>query len=88
MCNSKELFEELKELIPPQQVAVGDGHMVDAIGEGTVSMEMLLPDGTANECDLVKVLYVSELAYNLPEHATEAVIPRVCSSTRRTRVWP
>ena len=74
MCNSKELFKELNELVPPQQVAVGDGRTVDAKGEGTVPMEMLMPNGTANGCDLVKVLYVPELAYNLLSvpRATEA----------------
>ena len=65
MCNSKELFKELSDLAPPQQVAMGDGHAVDAKGEGTVPMEMLMPDGTTSLCDLVKVLYVPELAYNL-----------------------
>ena len=67
MCNSKELFKELNEL-------VGDGRTVDAKGEGTVPMEMLMPNGTANGCDLVKVLYVLELAYNLLSvpRATEA----------------
>ena len=74
MCNSKELFKELNELVPPQQVAVGDGHTVDAKGEGTVPMEMLMPNGTTNGCDLVKVLYVPELACNLLSvpRATEA----------------
>ena len=74
MCNSRELFKELNELIPPHQVAVGDGHIVDAKGEGTVPMEMFMPDGTTKECDLMKVLYVPDLAYNLLSvpRATEA----------------
>ena len=67
MCNSKEI----SDLAPPQQVAMGDGHAVDAKGEGTVPMEMLMPDGTTSLCDLVKVLYVPELAYSIPR-ATES----------------
>ncbi len=55
MCNSKELFTELNELTSPQQVAMGDGHMLEAEGEGTVPMQMLMPDGKTRGCDFVKV---------------------------------
>ena len=44
---------------------LGDGHDLEAVGEGTVEMEMLLPNGDSRRCALKKVLYVPKLGYNL-----------------------
>ena len=67
ICNSRNLFKEMKNLVPPQEVAVGDGYMVDAKGKGTAPMKMLILGGKTKECDLVNVLYITELAYNLSQ---------------------
>ncbi len=44
---------------------LGGGHELEATGEGTVLLEMLLPKGNSRSCALQKVLYVPKLAYNL-----------------------
>ena len=65
MCNEKELFRELSHLRKPQEVTLGDGHMLEATAEGSVTLEMLLPDGNSQKCTLKNVLYVPKLSYNL-----------------------
>ena len=62
MCNGKELFQKLNKLTPPDQVAVGDGHILEVEGEGTVPMQMLMRNGETKVCDLENVLYVPKLA--------------------------
>ena len=65
MCNDKKLFRELSGLRRPQEVTLGDGHVLEATAEGTVTLEMLLPDGNSQKCALKNVLYVPKLSYNL-----------------------
>ena len=65
MCNDKKLFRELHNLSMPQEVSLGDGHMLEATGKGSVMMEMLLPDGNSRNCNLQDVLYVPKLSHNL-----------------------
>ena len=43
----------------------GDGHDLKATGQGTVSLEMTLPDGNTNRCILHDALYVPKFSYNL-----------------------
>ena len=64
MCNDKKLFRELSGLRRPQEVTLGDGHVLEATAEGTVTLEMLLPDGNSQKCTLKNVLYVPKLSYN------------------------
>ena len=59
------MFTEMKELNPSEKVTLGDGHDLEAVGERTVEMEMLLPNGDSRRCVLKKVLYVPKLGYNL-----------------------
>ena len=59
------MFTEMKDLNPSEKVTLGDGHDLEAVGEGTVDMEMLLPNGGYRKCALKNVLYVLKLAYNL-----------------------
>ena len=40
ICNSKELFEELRPLPSPQKVTLGDGRTLEAIGIGTVEVKL------------------------------------------------
>ncbi len=74
MCNDDKLFVEYHSLKQPQEVALGDGHPMEATGYGTVALVMLLPDGKTKRCKLHDVLYVQKLSYNLlsVSNATEA----------------
>ena len=65
MCNDKRLFIELHNLEKPQEVALGDGHDVEAIGRGVVVFETKLPSGRTRKCQLHEVVYVPKLSYNL-----------------------
>ena len=63
MCNDMNLFSGMKHLRRPQEVTLGDGHVLEATAEGTVTLEMLLPDGSTKSCSLTNVLYVPKLSY-------------------------
>jgi hypothetical protein len=65
MCNDKELFKGLSPLRKPQEVTLGDGRVLGATAEGTVTLKLLLPDGSSQRCNLQNVLYVPKLSYNL-----------------------
>ena len=65
MCNCEEQFSELSRLDKPQEVSLGDGHVLDATHQGTISLEMLLPDGRTKDVKLKNVLYVPKLSFNL-----------------------
>lgn len=65
MSNNKELFVELRELSTPQEVTLGDGRSLVGTAEGTVKLEMLLPDGSTKRCRLENVLLVPKLSYSL-----------------------
>ena len=40
MSTKRELFTEFKKLASPKDVSLGDGHMVRAVGTGTVHLEI------------------------------------------------
>ena len=65
MCNDKELFNELKRFETPQEVTLGDGHALEVTAKGTVTLEMLLPDGSKKKCRLQDVLIVPTLLHSL-----------------------
>ena len=65
MCNEKEIFSELKSLETPQEVTLGDGRALQATAKGTVTLEMLLPDGSTKKCRLQDVLLVPTLSHSL-----------------------
>ena len=44
MCNNRDMFTELDQL-GPGGVTLGDGSPLDVIGQGTVSMDMVLGNG-------------------------------------------
>ena len=62
MCNDKILFTDMRDLDTPQQVTLGDGSPLE---EDTVKLDMILPDGSTQNCKLKNVLYVPKLLYNL-----------------------
>lgn len=39
--------------------------MLEATAEGSVTLELLLPDNSSQKCTLKNVLYVPKLSYNL-----------------------
>ena len=42
-----KLFSELNVLKRPQEVSLGDGCVLEATAEGTVPLQMLLPDANS-----------------------------------------
>ena len=65
MCNDRTLFVDMRNLESPQQVTLGDGSPLEGPAEGTVKLEMILPDGNTQKCKLENVLYVPKLSYSL-----------------------
>ena len=65
MCNNGNMFAKFKSFDRAQEVTLGDGHVLEATGEGIVQVKMKLPDGKAQRCNLRNVLLVPKLAYNL-----------------------
>ena len=65
MCNNAKMFAKFKSLKRAQEVKLGDGHVLEAIGEGIVQVKMKLPNGMVRRCNLRNVLFVPKLAYNL-----------------------
>lgn len=57
MCNNENLFGKFEHLQKSQEVTLGDGHGLEATGQGVVSLEMRLPDGKTKRCILHSVLY-------------------------------
>ena len=99
MCNSRDMFTELDQLGPGEKVTLGDGSPLDVIGQGTVSMDMVLGNGGRRRCIVKKVLYIPKLDYNLisvsravqsgkstlPELFCEASRKCACDSNRQQR---
>ena len=65
MCNDKKLFTELRSLRKPQEITLGDGHVLETTAEGIITLETLFPDGNSQKCNLKNVLYVPKFSYNL-----------------------
>ena len=65
MCSDHRQFVELHNMTKPLEVALGDGHTLNAAGVGVVMLDMVLPNGKTKTCKLRNVLYVPNLSYNL-----------------------
>ena len=65
MCKNEELFDQIIGLETSQEITVGDGHSVQAIGRGDVILRMNVPNGKIWKCKLSDVLYVPNLLHNL-----------------------
>ena len=65
MCGDEKLFVNLKPLKEQVEVTLGDGHTLKVSGQGTVPLDMKLPDGGVRKCKLLDVLHVPALTYNL-----------------------
>ena len=64
MCCNRKLFADFHLLDKPIEVTLGDGHTLKALGQGVVTLNMNLPRGPSR-CNLLDVLYVPGLSYNL-----------------------
>ena len=65
MSNNRNYFSEFVELSTPLNVEVGDGRLLSALGEGSVSLKVNLPNNKIKTCILNHVLFVPDLAHNL-----------------------
>ena len=74
MCCDKEFYETLEDLKHPIEVSVGDGCSLKATGRGIIYLKMELPNEKVKKCQLLDVLYVPQLPFNLlsVSKATEA----------------
>ena len=65
ICNNRELFVQYEVFEKPQEISVGDGYMLQAIGSGIIALTLELSDHKTRKCKLHDVLYIPELKYNL-----------------------
>ena len=66
MYNDVSLFVELHNLVKPQDITLGDEHVVQVTGRGAVITEIESPKSQkVKKCILKDVLYVPILSYNL-----------------------
>ena len=65
MTWNQSLLKNYKPLPVPQSVKLGDSRTVDAIGQGTIQMRMLLSNGREKAVTLLVVLLVPDLTCNL-----------------------
>lgn len=65
MCNDKSMFYTLQALPGSVKVTLGDGRSLQAVGRGSVTLNMKLSHNKAETCTLHDVLLVPDLAFNL-----------------------
>ena len=65
MCCNKDLFSELIEIRGASEIKVGDGRCLQTTGFGKVSLKIKLTGNILSSFELVNILFVPELAYNL-----------------------
>ena len=65
MCNDSAMIVDFHSLKQPLEVSLGDGHVLEATGHGTVALKMALPGGETRMCKLHYVLCVPALSCNL-----------------------
>ena len=62
MCNDVDAFTEYVRLKQPQEISLGDGHLVKATGKGTVLLKIAIGQNQIQRCELKDVLFVPELS--------------------------
>ena len=66
MCNDKNLFTDTRHMDTPQQVTLGDGSLLEGSAEGTVKLDMILPDGiTQMNCVWSKIMFCMFLSFHI-----------------------
>ena len=64
LTKEKHVLTNFQEFEEPENVALGDGRVVKALGSGRVHMNMLIPGIEAKKAVLYDVLYVPKLTCN------------------------
>ena len=72
MTRNRDLFIEYEDLKTSENVGVGDGRVLTAVGIGSIKLDMILLPGDLNTVTLTNVLYVPDLACNLFSVSTVA----------------
>ena len=78
MTKEKRVLTNFQEFEEPENVALGDGRVVKALGSGRIQMNMLFPGTEAKKAVLYDVLYVPKLTCNL--FSVRAAVARVTLS--------
>ena len=65
MCNDAEKFMVFESFDVAQEITLGDGYSVEALGKGTIEMSLKLPNKNHRECYLYESLCVPEFSFNL-----------------------
>ena len=65
MTKEKHVLTNFQEFDEPENVALGDGRVVKAMGSGCMQMNMLFPGTETKKAVLYNVLYVPKLTCNL-----------------------
>ena len=61
----REMLQDYKKLETPENVSLGDGRTVEAIGVGNVRLRMKFKVSDPKECVMHRMIYVPKLACNL-----------------------
>ena len=51
MCNGENAFTEYVRLKQPQEISLGDGHLVKATGKGTVLLKIAIGQNQIQRCE-------------------------------------
>ncbi len=65
MTSNKRYFASFKEFDKPEDVHLGDGRVVQALGVGSIHMKMMFKVSRPKPATMHDVLYVPKLACNL-----------------------
>ena len=65
MTTEKRVLVNFQEFAEPENVALGDGRVVKALGSGSVRMNMLFQAMESKRAVLYDILYVPKLIWNL-----------------------
>ena len=65
MCHDARSFINLKRLEIAEEITLGDGYSVEALGIGTIELNVSVPGRNYHKCRLYETLYIPKLSYNL-----------------------
>ena len=84
MCCNRKMLTSFQLLDKPVEVTLGDGHTLEALGREVVPLKMNLPSGSSEKCNLLDVLYIPGLSYDLVSVAKAAERGKVNEFTYNT----
>ena len=80
LCNDKSMFTVFDSLENPQEIVLGDGHTLDAVGIGDVVLNLVV-DGKIKKRQLRDVLYVPRLTCNLLS------VSKTTETEKKDQIW-